>query len=158
MSADTARRDRSHPDGDWNHRFAEVNGLRLHHVREGGGPPIFLLHGWPEFWWTWHRNIPALETSFDVIAPDLRGFGDSHVEVGTDGPFPGLDSHAADILGLADALGIGRFGIVSHDVGAYVTQHIARSHPERLTGLFFLNAPYPGIGRRWVDAGQVREI
>lgn len=78
--------------------------------------------------------------------------------MGADGPFPGLDAHAADVIGLADALGIQRFGIVSHDAGAYVAQHIARSHPGRLTGLFFLNAPYLGIGRRWVDARQVREI
>jgi pimeloyl-ACP methyl ester carboxylesterase len=54
--------------------------------------------------------------------------------------------------------GIERFGIVSHDVGAYVAQQIARTDPERLCGLFFFNAPYPGIGRRWVDATQVREI
>ena len=63
----------------------------------------------------------------------------------------------AALGGLADALGIERFAVVSHDVGAYVAQTIARTRPERLTRLFFLNAPYPGIGRRWVDAGHVQE-
>jgi pimeloyl-ACP methyl ester carboxylesterase len=61
-------------------------------------------------------------------------------------------------LGLADALGLSRFGLVAHDVGAIVAQQIARAAPHRLTGLFFFNGPYPGIGRRWVDADCVNEI
>jgi pimeloyl-ACP methyl ester carboxylesterase len=151
----TAIGDQSRPDGDWNHRFGEVNGLKTHYVRAGRGHPLILLHGWPEFWWGWHRNIPALATQFDVIAPDLRGFGDTR----DTGVVPaGPDVHARDILGLADALGLDRFGLVSHDVGAYVAQQIARSAPGRLTGLFFFNAPYPGIGRRWVDFEHVKEI
>lgn len=150
-------RDLSRPDGDWRHAHQAVPGARLHYVREGAGPPIFLLHGWPEFWWTWHRNIPALAERFDVVAPDLRGFGESRTaEPGATPPDAAI--HAADILALADALGIARFGIAAHDVGAYVAQQIARTHPERLSGLFFFNCPHPGIGRRWVDADQVREI
>jgi pimeloyl-ACP methyl ester carboxylesterase len=145
--------DRSRPDGDWNHQFAEVNGLKTHYVREGRGEPLILLHGWPEFWWGWHRNIPTLAKRFDVIAPDLRGFGDTR---DTGGQPAGPDVHARDILGLADALGLDRFGLVAHDVGAYVAQQIARSAPERLTGLFFFNGPYPGIGRRWVTPTMSR--
>lgn len=148
-------RDLSHPGGDWLHGVAAVNGVDMHYVREGAGGPVILLHGWPEFWWGWHRNIPALAEHFDVVAPDLRGFGDTKETA--DVP-AGPDIHAADILSLADALGFKRFGIASHDVGAYVAQAIARRAPDRVSGLFFFNGPHPGIGRRWVDATHIREI
>src|SRR6185437_15807137 len=58
-------------------RFVQANGIRIHYVREGRGPPLLLLHGWPEFWLVWRKCIPDLARDFDVIAPDLRGFGDS---------------------------------------------------------------------------------
>src|SRR5262249_51108427 len=138
----------SRPDGDWNHRHAQINDLDMHYVREGRGKPLILLHGWPEFWWGWHRNIPALATRFDVITPDLRGFGGTRE---TSLSPAGADIHAQDVLALADALGLDRFGLVAHDLGAYVAQQIARQAPARLAGLFFFNGPYPGIGRRWVD-------
>lgn len=143
------------PTGDWNHGTTIVHGTRLHYVREGMGHPVILLHGWPEFWWTWHRNIPVLAAYCDVIAPDFRGFGDTPRQGSEEfGP----DDHAADILTLANALGLERFGLVSHDVGAYVAQSIARLAPDRVSGLFFFNGPHPGIGKRWVDADHVREI
>src|SRR5689334_7913611 len=112
-------RDLTRPDGEWNHGRVDVGGFDIHFIREGrggGGLPVFLLHGWPEFWWGWHRNIPALAAHLDVIAPDLRGFGETRAP--DDGSPAGPDVHARDILGLADALGLDRFGIVSHDVGA----------------------------------------
>jgi pimeloyl-ACP methyl ester carboxylesterase len=143
------------PDGGWNHQFAKIGDLNTHYVREGNGQKLILLHGWPELWWGWHRNIPALAKRFDVIAPDLRGFGDTRDLSGTP---PGPDVHAKDILALADTLRLDRFGLVAHDVGAYVAQQIARLVPERLTGLFFFNGPYPGIGRRWADSSHIKEI
>ncbi|WP_425403122.1 alpha/beta fold hydrolase [Hwanghaeella sp.] len=148
-------RDLSHPGGDWTHGRVEINGVDMHYVREGSGLPVLLLHGWPEFWWGWHRNIPVLSKHFDIVAPDFRGFGDT---VETRAEPAGPDTHAADILALADALGFERFGLVSHDVGAYVAQTIARKAPDRVAGLFFFNGPHPGIGRRWVEATQIREI
>jgi pimeloyl-ACP methyl ester carboxylesterase len=148
-------RDLSRPGGDWNHQRLRVHGLDVHFVREGQGRPLLLLHGWPEFWWSWHRNIPVIAAHFDVIAPDLRGFGDTREIANVPAA---ADIHARDILALTDTLGLARFGLVAHDVGAYVAQTIARQAPERLTGLFFFNGPYPGIGRRWVDADHVKEI
>lgn len=145
----------SDPDGDWNHGVQPVNGVDMHYVREGAGQPVILLHGWPEFWWGWHRNIPTLAEHFDIVAPDFRGFGDTRETA--DRP-AGADTHAADILALADALRLDRFGLVSHDVGAYVAQTIARNAPDRVNGLFFFNGPHPGIGRRWADADHIREI
>ena len=148
-------RDLSHPAGDWGHNTATLNGIEMHYVREGAGAPVILLHGWPEFWWGWHRNIPALAAQFDVVAPDLRGFGDSRETA----PDPaGAEVHAGDILALADALGLEKFGLVGHDVGAYVAQAVARRAPDRVSGLFFFNGPHPGIGKRWAEASHIREI
>jgi pimeloyl-ACP methyl ester carboxylesterase len=126
--------------------YLQANGIRIHYVREGQGTPLLLLHGWPEFWYVWRKCIPTLARDFDVIAPDLRGFGDT--EKPSTGPSADATAgvHAEDMLALMDALDLERAGIVSHDVGAYVAQGLARQHSERLRGLFFFNCPCPGIG------------
>jgi pimeloyl-ACP methyl ester carboxylesterase len=142
----------------WNHGHAEANGIRVHYVRQGSGTPLVLLHGWPEFWFVWRKNIPALAERFDVIAPDLRGFGESEKLPLPEPPGGLLDELVEDLRGLADALGIERFGIVSHDVGSFVAQRFAARYPERVLGLFFFNCVYPGIGRRWLEPESVREI
>ncbi len=125
----------------WSHRKADVNGVTLHYVRQGRGVPLMLLHGWPEFWYVWHRNIPVLAEHFDVVAPDLRGFGDSEKPAGAALDSYRLDHHIGDILALADHLGWRRFGLVSHDIGAMVAQGLARSAAERVSGLFFFDLP-----------------
>lgn len=145
-------------DNDWHHHIAEVNGIAMHYVRHGQGMPLVLLHGWPEFWFTWHKAIPTLARSFQVIAPDLRGFGQSDKPPGAALDAYTLDHHVADLAGLADALGLERFGIVSHDVGAMVAQGYARQHPERLAGLFFFNVPYAGVGGRWSEPEHLNEV
>jgi pimeloyl-ACP methyl ester carboxylesterase len=142
----------------WNHRHVDANGIRIHYVRHGSGFPLVLLHGWPEFWYTWRKNIPVLTGEFDVVVPDLRGFGDTDKPGLPDPPKELLGNFVEDLRGLADALGFEKFGIVSHDVGAYVAQGFARKYPERLGGLFFFDCPYPGIGRRWADADSINEI
>jgi pimeloyl-ACP methyl ester carboxylesterase len=145
-------------DGVWDHGYVEANGISVHYVRHGAGSPLVLLHGWPEFWYAYRKNIPALAERFDVIVPDLRGFGDTEKPGLPDPPGGLLDAMVEDLKGLTDALGIGRFGLVSHDVGSFVAQAFARKHPERLRGLFFFNCVYPGIGRRWLEPGTVKEI
>ena len=139
-------------------RFITANGIRIHYWREGSGAPLLLLHGWPEFCGVWRKIIPDLARGFDVIAPDLRGFGDSDKPAPGPSAEAGAEVHAADVLGLVDALGLARVGIVSHDVGAYAAQAFARQHPERLSGLFFFNCPYPGIGTRWAAPDHLIEI
>ena len=139
--------------------FLTANGIRMHYWREGRGPTLLLLHGWPEFCRTWRRVIPLLAPEFDLIAPDLRGFGE------TEKPYPGptdemtVDVLAEDIRAFLDALGLDRpMGFVSHDVGAYVTQALVRRWPEQAASLFFFNCPYPGIGRRWAEPEHLKEI
>ena len=139
--------------------FISANNIRMHYWREGRGPTLLLLHGWPEFCHTWRRLIPLLAAGFDLIAPDFRGFGDS--EKPDPGPTDAMtvDVLAEDMRALLDALGLDRpVGFVSHDVGAYVTQAFARRWPERAAGLFFFNCPYPGIGRRWAEPEHLKEI
>ena len=144
--------------GGWNHEYLDANGIRVHYVRHGGGFPIILLHGWPEFWYVYRKNVPALSEGFDVVVPDLRGFGETEKPPLPDPASDLLGDLVEDLRGLADALGFGRFGIVSHDVGAQVAQGFARRYPDRLAGLFFFDCPYPGIGARWVEPDSVNEI
>ncbi len=89
------------------------DGAALHVARVGQGRPLILLHGWPEFWRTWEPVMQRLADRFQVIAPDLRGFGDSN-KPGQ--PFTATEQ-AADMLGILTHLGIDRAGVVAHDLG-----------------------------------------
>ncbi len=136
------------------HLTIQARGADFHVARSGRGRPLLLLHGWPEFWLTWEPVMQRLADRRLVIAPDLRGFGDSDKPQGA----WGAEDHAADMLALADALGLARFGMVGHDVGGAVMQSLARKAPDRLTGLFFFDFVYPGIGARMGTPDRLNEI
>lgn len=139
---------------EWNERFAQVNGIRLHYVRQGGGKPVLLIHGWPGFWFEWNKNIPALAERFDVIAPDMRGF--AYSDKPDLAPEEGYTDAvmAADIAGLVRALGFERVSVVAHDFGASWAQRFARDHSDLLEKLILFNPPYPGIGARYFQLPQ----
>ena len=113
------------------HAFARVNGVRLHYTTVGAGPPLYLLHGYPQTWFLWRKVVPLLASRFQLVMPDLRGYGDS------DKPLDGYDKRtmAQDIRELARHLGHGRFGLVGHDRGARVAHRYALDHGETLSGL-----------------------
>ncbi|MEJ0071216.1 MAG: alpha/beta hydrolase [Pseudomonadota bacterium] len=136
------------------HLTVRANGADLHVAQTGDGPPLLLLHGWPEFWLTWEPVMMRLADRFRVIAPDLRGFGDSAKPADRFGP----DDHATDMLALLDALGFEKVGVVGHDVGGAVMQPLARRAPARLAGLFFFQFVYPGIGARMGAPDRLNEI
>jgi pimeloyl-ACP methyl ester carboxylesterase len=136
------------------HLTIRANGAAFHVARTGQGRPLLLLHGWPEFWLTWERVMTRLADRFQLVAPDLRGFGDSDKPTGAFGP----PDHAADMLALLDALGLDQVGLVGHDVGGAVMQPLARAAPERLAGLFFFDFVYPGIGARMGAPDRLNEI
>jgi len=140
------------------HETVRANGITLHVARMGRGQPLLLLHGWPEFWLTWEPVMTRLADRFDLVVPDLRGFGASEKPDAGPSDKAGAEVHAADMLGLLDALDIPRAGLVGHDVGAYVGQALARAAPERFTGLFFFDCPYPGIGPRLAAPEMLAEI
>ncbi|HEY1944001.1 MAG TPA: alpha/beta hydrolase [Roseiarcus sp.] len=136
------------------HLTVQANGCAFHVARAGRGRPLLLLHGWPEFWLTWEPVMTRLAGRFQLIAPDLRGFGDSEKPAGPFGP----QDHAADMLALLDALGLARVGVIGHDVGGAAMQPLARMAPDRLSGLFFFDFVYPGIGRRMGEPDRLAEI
>ena len=140
------------------HSRVAANGIMLHVARMGSGQPLMLLHGWPEFWLTWEPVMQRLAGRFTLIAPDLRGFGESDKPDAAPSDRAGADIHAADLLALLDALGLARVGVVAHDVGGGVAQVMARAAPERFAGLFLFDTPYPGIGARWIEPGHLKEI
>lgn len=142
----------------WNHKHVNANNIDIHYVRHGTGMPLVLLHGWPEFWFAWHKNIGPLAEDFDVVAPDLRGFGDTEKPGLPDPSGALLEVLVEDLKELADALSFDTFGIVTHDVGSFIAQAFARKYPDRVRGLFFFNCVYPGIGRRWLEPDSVVEI
>jgi epoxide hydrolase 4 len=123
----------------WQHSFVETNRIRLHCISQGEGELVVLLHGFPEFWYSWRYQIPALSRYFKVVVPDLRGYNDS------DKPDSGydLDTLSADILGLIEALGYKSARIVGHDWGGAIGWHLAQKFPRILDRLAILNAPHP---------------
>lgn len=125
------------------HGDADVGGgVRLHYVEAGEGPLVVLLHGFPEFWYSWRRQIPALaEAGFHVVAPDMRGYDLSDKPQSWRAYDTGL--LADDIAGLVRSFGEQSAYIVGHDWGAAVAYAVAMRHPEVVRRLAILNVPHP---------------
>ena len=124
--------------------YIRTNGIRLHVVSAGptDGKPVMLLHGFPEFWYGWRRQIPALaQAGFRVIVPDQRGYNLSDVPKGVKAY--ALPQLGADVLGLLDHFGIDKVNLVGHDWGALVAWGVALAFPERVERLGILNVPHP---------------
>ena len=113
-----------------------VNGIQLAYERRGKGTPLVLLHGFPLDHHLWDAVLPLLEDSFDLILPDLRGFGESS----TVDSFYAMEDYASDIAGLLDGLGIRKAAIAGHSMGGYVALAFARLFPERVRGLALVSS------------------
>ena len=140
------------------HTFVETRGFTAHVAQCGNGPPLFLLHGWPEFWATWEPMFERLGDNYRLIAPDFRGFGESGNPTPGRTDQAGADVLADDIAALMDKLGVARAGFVGHDVGGALMQPLARNAAERLAGLFFFDFVYPGIGPRMAEPARLNNI
>jgi pimeloyl-ACP methyl ester carboxylesterase len=126
--------------GPWTHRDVSANGVRLHVAEAGEGPLVLLLHGFPQFWWTWRAQLPALAAAgFHAVAPDLRGYG------GSDKPPRGYDlpTAAADVAALVRALGERDAVVVGHDWGGLVAWSVAALHPRSVRRLVVLSMAHP---------------
>jgi len=122
-------------------RSVSPRGFRQVTVDEGAGHALLLVHGWPETKRIWWRNVaPLAAAGFRVIAPDLRGFGES--EVAPDG-FADVASHSRDLAALCDSLGVARVTPVGGDLGGAVVQDFALRFPERVERLVIFNSPLP---------------
>jgi pimeloyl-ACP methyl ester carboxylesterase len=125
----------------FSHRTASVNGIQLHYVIGGHGDPLVLLHGWPETWYAWHKVMPALAKNHTVVAPDLRGLGDSSK------PPTGYDGKtlAEDIHQLVAQIGFKTIFLVGHDIGTQVAYSYAAAHPTEVKGLAVMELTIPGF-------------
>jgi pimeloyl-ACP methyl ester carboxylesterase len=123
------------------HRTVEANGIRIHLVEQGTGPLVLLCHGFPESWYSWRHQLPALaEAGFHAVAPDMRGYG------GTDRP-EAIDQYTlfhlvGDMVGVLDALGAEQAVIAGHDWGAPVAWHAALLRPDRFPAVIGLSVPF----------------
>lgn len=128
------------------HTMRQVGRLRLHCVEAGPrhGPLTLLLHGFPECWWGWRRQIaPLASAGLRVVVPDQRGYGTSDKPPGVNAYR--LDLLSSDVTALADALGRRRFRLVGHDWGGIVAWWTATRAANRVERLAILNAPHPGV-------------
>lgn len=139
----------------WQHREITTNGIRMHYVTQGTGPLVVLLHGFPEFWYSWRYQIPFLaEHGYTVVAPDLRGYND------TDKPRTGYDvaTLTRDIAGLVKGLGQEKAIIVGHDWGGALAWVFAASYPQVTDRLIVMNAPHPAaMMREFRTLSQLRK-
>jgi pimeloyl-ACP methyl ester carboxylesterase len=126
---------------DVKHRMIATNGIRLHVAEQGSGPLVILCHGFPECWYSWRHQLPALAAAgFHAVAPDLRGYGRSdrpeEVEKYT------VLHDVGDIVGLVDAFGAERAVIAGHDVGATMAWQAALLRPDRFRAVISLDVPF----------------
>jgi pimeloyl-ACP methyl ester carboxylesterase len=127
-----------HVDGV-EHRYQQVDGVRLHFAEAGHGDPLVLVHGWPQHWWCWRELIGPLSEHYRVICPDIRGLGWSEAP-------PSDYSRSrlvADLFGLLDALGIERVRFVGHDWGLAIGYQAALADPDRFERLVPMGGPHP---------------
>ena len=123
------------------HRTVAANGINVHVAEQGRGPLVLLLHGFPELWYSWRHQLPALAAAgFHAVAPDLRGYGR------TDAP-QAVESYSmrnmtADAAGILDALGVETAVVAGHDWGAPIAWHCALMYPERFSAVVALSVPY----------------
>src|ERR1700677_138722 len=126
--------------GPWAHRSISANGTRFHITEAGDGPLVLLLHGFPEFWWTWRHQLESLAAAgYRAVAADLRGYG------GSDKPPRGYDlvTAAADAAGLIRALGEANAIVVGHDWGGLVAWTLSAYFPKAVRRLAVVSAPHP---------------
>ncbi|MGZ5511360.1 MAG: alpha/beta fold hydrolase, partial [Nitrososphaeraceae archaeon] len=128
---------------DYTHHKTTVNGILMHYVIGGKGDPVVLLHGWPQTWYEWRHIIPELiANNYTVIAPDMRGLGDSEK------PQTGYDTKtvAEDIYQLVKKLGYSKIYLVAHDLGGPVAYSYAAAHPQAVHKMIIVDTLLPGFG------------
>jgi pimeloyl-ACP methyl ester carboxylesterase len=140
--------------GPWTHRTVSANGTRFHIAESGEGPLVLLLHGFPQFWWTWRQQLSSLsEAGYRAVAADLRGYG------GSDKPPRGYDliTAASDAAGLVRALGEANAVVVGHDWGGLIAWTMAAYFQKTVRRLAVVSVPHPLALRSAVLADPLRQ-
>lgn len=133
------------------HHYADLGEVMLHYVTAGNGPPVVLIHGYPQTWWEWRHQIAALSEKYTVIAPDMRGLGDSSR------PLTGYDKRtiANDIWRVVnEELGYESFYLVGHDWGGPTAYALAAAHPDAVKRLVIIDVTIPGCGGDFSQGGK----
>ncbi|WP_193194527.1 alpha/beta fold hydrolase [Nostoc sp. MG11] len=128
-------------DQQFKHQMAEVNGVRIHYVMGGKGEAVVLLHGFPQTWYEWHKVMPALAAKYTIIAPDLRGLGESSR------PAPNYEAQSVgeDIHQLVQKLGFQQINLVAHDIAGASAYAYAVQYPQEIRRLVMLETAIPGF-------------
>ncbi|RUT03170.1 hydrolase [Dulcicalothrix desertica PCC 7102] len=126
---------------NWRHEYIITNGVRLHYVTQGEGPLMLMLHGFPEFWYSWRHQIPEFAKYYKVVALDLRGYNDSDKPKAQSAY--AMDELVKDIEGVIKGLGYNKCTLVGHDWGGAIAWNFAYKHPDMLDKLIVLNLPHP---------------
>ena len=136
------------------HGYATVNGVRVHYVESGSGDQlVLLLHGFPEFWYSWRHQLDALGKKFHVVAPDMRGYNLSDKPTRVEDYR--VDVIAGDVVGLIDHFGASRAAVIGHDWGATVAWAVAQRYPERVSKLAVMQVPPAAVWRANMSLRQV---
>ena len=135
----------ANPPANFKHQTKTVNGVNIHYVIGGKGEPLVLLHGFGQNWYMWNRLLPELSKHFTVIAPDLRGVGES------DKPETGYDKKtmATDMHELVKQLGYDKINLAGHDIGLMVAYAYAAQYPNEVSKLALMDALLPGVEPVW---------
>lgn len=128
-------------EGSWKHEYIITNKVKLHYVTQGEGPLMLMLHGFPEFWYSWRHQIPEFAKNFKVVALDLRGYNDSDKPQNQSAYV--MDEFIKDVYGVIKGLGYDQCVLVGHDWGGAIAWNFAYAHPEMIERLIVMNMPHP---------------
>ncbi|BAY84212.1 alpha/beta hydrolase fold protein [Calothrix parasitica NIES-267] len=125
----------------WQHDYITTNGVNLHYVTQGSGPLMLMLHGFPEFWYSWRYQIPEFASDFKVVAPDLRGYNDSDKPASQSAYV--MNELVRDVEGIIRGLGYEKCVLVAHDWGGGIGWSFAYNYPQMVERLIIMNCPHP---------------
>ncbi|WP_019500566.1 alpha/beta fold hydrolase [Pseudanabaena sp. PCC 6802] len=125
----------------WQHGYVKTNGIKLHYVTAGAGELMLMLHGFPEFWYSWRHQIDEFSEDYKVVALDLRGYNDSDKPAGVSAYT--MATLIEDIRGVINGLGYGTCILVAHDWGGAIAWHFAYVYPDMVSKLIVMNLPHP---------------
>ncbi|MDY6781734.1 MAG: alpha/beta hydrolase [Cyanobacteriota bacterium] len=130
-------------EGSWKHELIATNGVQLHYVTQGEGPLMLLLHGFPEFWYSWRHQIPEFAVDYKVVALDLRGYNESEKPKNVEAYR--MQELIRDVEGVIVGLGYESCVLVGHDWGGAIAWSFAYEHPQRVDKLIVMNLPHPAL-------------
>jgi pimeloyl-ACP methyl ester carboxylesterase len=138
--------------GNWQHEFIQTNGINLHYVTEGEGKLMLMLHGFPEFWYSWRHQITEFSKDYQVVALDLRGYNDSDKPQAVEAY--AMTELLEDVKGVITELGYENCILVGHDWGGAIAWNFAYTYPEMVEKLIILNLPHPAKFKEGISTPQ----